>query len=145
MFTMGPQLDNGVGALLDDLKSSGMLAETLVLMLGEFGRTPGALTPAGGRDHYVLQTAVFAGAGISGGKVIGATSPDGSTITDFGWNGSGTTGPRNVWPEDIEATIYSAMGIDWTKVRQDDPFHRGFEYVPFASQGTYGPINELWT
>ena len=145
MFTMGPQLDNGVGALLADLKSSGMLDETLVVMVGEFGRTPGGLTPAGGRDHYVLQTAVFAGAGITGGKVIGATSPTGSSITDFGWNGSGTTGPRNVWPEDVEATIYSAMGIDWTTVRQDDPFHRGFEYVPFASQGLYGPINELWS
>ena len=145
MFTMGPQLDNGVGALLTDLQSSGMLNETLVVMVGEFGRTPGGLTPAGGRDHYVLQTSVFAGAGVTGGKVIGATSADGSSITDYGWSGSGTTGPRNVWPEDIEATIYSAMGIDWTTVRQDDPFHRGFEYVPFASQGTYGPINELWS
>jgi hypothetical protein len=145
MFTMGPQLDNGVGALLTDLKASGMLDETLVVLAGEFGRTPGALTPAKGRDHYVLQTAVFAGAGVTGGKVIGATSADGSSITDYGWNGSGTTGPRNVWPEDIEATIYSAMGIDWTTIRQDDPFHRGFEYVPFASQGTYGPINELWS
>jgi hypothetical protein len=145
MFTMGPQLDNGVGALLTDLKSSGMLDETLVVIVGEFGRTPGGLTPAGGRDHYVLQTAVFAGAGITGGKVIGATSADGSSITDYGWSGSGATGPRTVWPEDIEATIYSAMGIDWTTVRRDDPFHRGFEYVPFASQGTYGPINELWS
>jgi hypothetical protein len=145
MFTMGPQLDNGVGALLGDLKSSGLLDETLVVMVGEFGRTPGGLTPAGGRDHYLLQTAAFAGAGVKGGKVIGATSADGSSITEFGWNGSGNTGPRNVWPEDIEATIYSAMGIDWLKIRQDDPFHRGFEYVPFANQGTYGPINELWT
>jgi hypothetical protein len=49
-----------------------------------------------------------------------------------------------VKPEDIEATIYSAMGIDWTKVRYDDPFHRGFEYVPFSDQDIYGPINELW-
>jgi hypothetical protein len=145
MFTMSPALDNGVSALLTDLKSSGLLDETLVVMAGEFGRTPGALTPAAGRDHYVIQTAVFAGAGITGGKVIGATSADGSTITEFGWNGSGTTGPRNVWPEDIEATIYDAMGIDWTTIRDDDPFHRGFEYVPFASEGTYGPINELWT
>ena len=48
MFTMGPQLDNGVGALLVDLKSSGMLDETLVVMVGEFGRTPGGLTPAAG-------------------------------------------------------------------------------------------------
>jgi hypothetical protein len=145
MFTMSPALDNGVSALLADLQSSGLLNETLVVMVGEFGRTPGALTPAAGRDHYVNQTVVFAGAGITGGKVIGATSADGSTITEFGWNGSGTSGPRNVWPEDVEATIYDAMGIDWTTIREDDPFHRGFEYVPFASEGTYGPINELWT
>jgi hypothetical protein len=145
MFTMGPPLDNGVGALLADLQSSGMLDETLVVMVGEFGRTPGALTPAGGRDHFLLQTVAFAGSGIKGGKVIGTTSTDGSTTTDYGWNGSGKTGPRWVYPEDVEATIYSAMGIDWLKVRMDDPFHRGFEYVPFASQGTYGPISELWT
>src|SRR5579884_1233079 len=145
MFTMGAQLDNGVGELLADLQSSGLLQETLVVMLGEFGRTPGPLTPAAGRDHFVLQTAFFAGGGVTGGKIIGATSADGSSVTEFGWNGSGGSGPRYVWPEDIEATIYSAMGIDWTTVRQDDPFHRGFEYVPFASQGAYGPVNELWS
>lgn len=145
MFTMGPILDGGVGALLGDLQSSGLLNETLVVMLGEFGRTPGGLTGGGGRDHFLLQSAVFAGAGIPGGRVIGATNSTGSAVTDFGWNGSGGSGPRYVWPEDIEATIYSAMGIDWTKVRPDDPFHRGFEYVPFASQGTYGPVNELWS
>jgi hypothetical protein len=145
MFTMAPALDNGVSAMLADLQSSGLLDQTLVVMVGEFGRTPGGLTPAGGRDHYLLQTAAFAGAGIKGGKVIGATSADGSTTTDFGWNGSGGSGPRNVWPEDVEATIYSALGIDYLKVRMDDPFHRGFEYVPFANEGTYGPVNELWT
>jgi hypothetical protein len=87
---------------------------------------------------------VFAGPGVKGGRTIGTTSADGSTVTDYGWKGSGTTGPRLVRPEDIESTIYSAMGIDWTTIRYDDPFHRGFEYVPFASQGNYGPINELW-
>lgn len=143
-LTLGAQLDNGVGALLADLQSSGLLAETLVVMVGEFGRTPGPLTPALGRDHYLLQTVAFAGAGIKGGNVIGATSADGSATTEFGWNGSGTTGPRNVYPEDVEATIYSALGIDWLKIRMDDPFHRGFEYVPFANEGMYGPINELW-
>jgi len=145
MFTMSPALDNGVSALLSDLQATGLLNETLIVMVGEFGRTPGALTAAAGRDHYLLQTAVFAGAGIKGGKVIGATSSDGKIITDFGFAGSGNSGPRNVWPEDVEATIYSAMGIDWTTIRHDDPFNRGFEYVPFASQGTYGPINELWS
>lgn len=143
MYTMSPALDNGVSALLGDLQSSGLLNETLVVMVGEFGRTPG-ISAAGGRDHYLVQSAVFAGAGVKGGRAIGTTSADGSTVTDYGWNGSGTTGPRLVRPEDIESTIYSAMGIDWTTIRYDDPFHRGFEYVPFASQGSYGPINELW-
>jgi uncharacterized protein (DUF1501 family) len=144
LYGMTPALDNGVSALLADLKSSGLLDETLVVMVGEFGRTPG-MSAAAGRDHFLLQSAVFAGAGIHGGKVIGATSGDGSSTIDFGWKGSGSTGPRYVRPEDIEATIYSALGIDWTTVRRDDPFGRGFEYVPFASAGTYGPINELWS
>ena len=42
------------------------------------------------------------------------------------------------------ATIYSALGIDWTTVRRDDPFGRGFEYVPFAKDGVYEPIPDLW-
>ena len=46
--------------------------------------------------------------------------------------------------EDVEATIYSALGIDWTTIRYDDPFKRGFEYVPFSKQDIYGPIDELW-
>jgi uncharacterized protein (DUF1501 family) len=111
--------------------------------VGEFGRTP-QITAALGRDHYVIQSALFAGAGVKGGKVLGSTLPDGSDVVDYGWNGSGGSGPRYVRPEDVEATIYSALGIDWTTIRNDDPYHRGFEYVPFASKGTYGPINELW-
>ena len=46
--------------------------------------------------------------------------------------------------EDVEATIYSALGINWTNIRYDDPFGRGFEYVPFANDGLYKPIDELW-
>ena len=58
---------------------------------------------------------------------------------DYGWSRQ-----RYVRPEDVEATIYSALGIDWTTVRYDDPFRRGFEYVPFSKQDVYGPIDELW-
>ena len=110
----------------------------------------GPVTAAGGRDHFLIQSAMFAGGGVKGGKAIGATNTTGTApypggiITDFGWAGSGSTGPRVIRPEDIESTLYSAMGIDWTTVRYDDPFGRGFEYVPFAKIGTYGPINELF-
>jgi len=145
---MAAQLDGGLGALIDDLKSIGKLQDTLIIVQGEFGRTPG-FTAALGRDHYLIQSAMFIGGGVKGGKAIGATNPvgtqpGGSTVTEFGWAGSGTTGPRMVRPEDIESTMYSALGIDWTTVRYDDPFGRGFEYVPFAKVGTYGPINELF-
>ena len=139
MYTMGKPLDDGYSALLSDLQASGQLDSTLVVMVGEFGRTVGALSAAGGRDHWLQQTSVFAGAGIKGGRAIGSTTADGSATADPGWSRG-----RPVNPEDVEATIYSAMGIDWTTVRHDDPFGRGFEYVPFSDQNLYGPISELW-
>ena len=139
LYTMGKPLDDGVAAMLSDMKANGMLDQTLVVLVGEFGRTVGPLSGAGGRDHFLQQTAVFAGGGIRGGRAIGATNATGSDTVDFGWSRG-----RYVKPEDVEATVYSALGIDWTKIRKDDPFHRGFEYVPFSSQDIYGPINELW-
>jgi hypothetical protein len=139
LFTMCPQFDTGMGQLMADLEASGMLSSTLIVMSGEFGRTVGPVTPAGGRDHLIQQSVVFAGGGVKGGKIIGATNASGSDTTDFGWSRQ-----RYVKPEDIEATIYSAMGINWTTVRCDDPFRRGFEYVPFSQENLYGPIDELW-
>jgi hypothetical protein len=60
-------------------------------------------------------------------------------VVEFGWSAN-----RDVRPEDVTATIYSALGIDYTKVRTDDPLGRGFEYIPYAKDGGYGPIEELW-
>jgi uncharacterized protein (DUF1501 family) len=108
-------------------------------MMGEFGRTVGGLTGAQGRDHWMQQFALFAGAGVQGGRIIGSTDATGLQTADPGWSRG-----RDVRPEDVEATIYSAMGINWTKVRYDDPFHRGFYYVPDSDQDVYGPVNELW-
>ncbi len=135
----GKILDNAVSELLNDLKSSGLLDQTLVVMVGEFGRTVGPLTAAAGRDHWPQQFAVFAGGGIKGGQVIGATNASGSDTADYGWSQQ-----RYVYPEDIEATIYSAVGIDWTTVRHDDPLGRGFEYVPTTGPVQFYPVNELW-
>lgn len=139
IFTLGNSLDNALAALLADLKGAGMLGETLVVALGEFGRTPN-FTAAAGRDHYPNQFAVLAGGGVQGGKVIGATNATGSAITDFGWSQN-----REVNAEDIEATIYSALGINWTNICYNDPFHRGFEYVPQTSGPNYWrPVDELF-
>ncbi|MBV8817300.1 MAG: DUF1501 domain-containing protein [Acidobacteriaceae bacterium] len=137
---MSKQFDAGLGQLITDLKSDGTLDSTLIVALGEFGRTTGALNTNAGRDHLPQQTALFAGAKVTGGKVIGSTDATGSNIADPGWSRQ-----REIRPEDLEATIYSALGIDWTKVRHDDPFNRGFEYVPFSEQDLYGPVNELWS
>jgi len=140
IFTLGRQFDTAMGALIADLKSSGALDNTMVIAMGEFGRTP-QITGANGRDHYVNQFAMFAGGGVKGGKVIGATDATGANITDPGWSQQ-----RPVNPEDIEATIYSAMGINWTNVCYNDPFHRGFEYVPQSNGPNYWvPVNELFS
>jgi hypothetical protein len=141
LYTLGKTFDDGVSAMLSDLKASGQLDQTLVVMMGEFGRTVGRLTGTAGRDHFAQQFAVFAGAGIKGGRAIGSTDDQGSATVDPGWSRG-----RDVKPEDIEATIYSALGINWTSVRYDDPFGRGFEYVPFSNkEDLYGPIDELWS
>ena len=135
----GAILDNAVSALLSDLQANGLFDSTLVVMAGEFGRTVGPLSAAAGRDHYLQQFAFFAGGGVKGGRVVGATNALGSDTVDYGWSQS-----RYVYAEDIEATIYSAMGIDWTSVRHDDPLGRGFEYVPTTGPFQFAPVNELF-
>ena len=133
------QLDNGLSSLMSDLRESGLLDETLIVAMGEFGRTVGALNAQGGRDHFLQQAVLMAGARIRGGRAIGKTDADGRAVVETGWKRD-----REIRAEDIEATIYSALGIDWTTIRRDDPLKRGFEYVPFADRDLYGPIDELW-
>ncbi|MBI3210159.1 MAG: DUF1501 domain-containing protein [Candidatus Solibacter usitatus] len=133
------EFDNAMGELLGDLKNDGLLDETLIVCMGEFGRIPGNLNNTRGRDHHLQQAALFAGAGVTGGRILGSTNPAGDDIRDSGW-----ARKRYVRFEDIEATIYSALGIDYTTVRRDDPIGRGFEYVPFSDRDLYGPVNELW-
>jgi len=133
------ELDNGVSELLADLEATGLLNETLIVMMGEFGRTVNNVNAAGGRDHHLQQFCVFAGAGTRGGRAIGSTDATGNNVAESGWSRG-----RTIRMEDVEATIYSALGIDWTTVRYDDPLKRGFEYVPFGPADVYGPINELW-
>ncbi|MGZ5492594.1 MAG: DUF1501 domain-containing protein [Thermoanaerobaculia bacterium] len=144
LYTQGKQLDDGMGALLTDLVTTAgnsgqmLLDETLVVIIGEFGRTTGPLTGNGGRDHFLRMSAVFAGGGVRGGQAIGITDEVGNRAKEYGAIG------RDVRPEDIASTIYSALGIDYTTVRPDDPLGRGFEYVPFAKDGTYGPVEDLF-
>jgi hypothetical protein len=133
-------LDNGLSQLMADLRADGLLNDTLIVVMGEFGRTVGPLNSQAGRDHHPQQAVLFAGARVTGRKAIGTTDEVGARVTEPGWAGS-----REVRAEDIGATIYSALGIDWTTIRRDDPFGRGFEYIPSADKGDYRPVHELWS
>jgi len=103
-----PPTDRGVSALLDDLKGRGLLDETLVVMTGEFGRTPRIGSSTGnnntpdGRDHWAaVFSALFAGAGVEGGRVVGASDRIGAYPASPPYT-----------PADVAATIYHAFGVD---------------------------------
>ncbi len=95
------RVDTGVSALLQDLHERGTLDNTMVLLLGEFGRTP-KINKDAGRDHWSFAMSVLmAGAGIPGGQVVGATDVKGYYASE------------NVYaPEDFAASLYTKMGID---------------------------------
>jgi hypothetical protein len=93
--------DRACAAMLADLEARGLLAETLVVFLTEFGRTP-KINPLGGRDHWGAAGSIFfAGAGTRGGQVIGATDKQAAFPTGPGYS-----------PADVAATIYQAIGVD---------------------------------
>jgi len=140
MYQLTNQLDRAVGALVEDLKASGDFQRTIICMMGEFGRTPGALNARGGRDHHKnAMCALLMGGGVKGGQIIGEQSPDGATIVTPGWKED-----RAIYTEDVACTLYSALGIDWTKGITDTPSRRKFEYVQYASEGAYTPIDEVF-
>ncbi len=140
IYTLTRDLDNAVSALSEDLKATGEFGETLIVVMGEFGRTPGPLNSRTGRDHYRnVQSIAMLGGGIRGGRVIGATDAQGSAITDYGWSGK-----RAIYPEDITASIYSALGVDWTKSVLDTPSRRKFDFIVGAADGKFAPVEEFW-
>ena len=118
-----PPTDRAVSALLDDLHESGLLDSTLVVMAGEFGRTPKITSlpehyKLPGRDHWgAAQTVFFAGGGVQGGRVIGSTTPDG---------GFPASDPQT--PENFAATIYSALGLPPTAAWRDEQDRPHFIY-----------------
>jgi hypothetical protein len=136
-YRLSRELDAALAALLDDLSSRTradgrtLLDETLVVCMGEFGRTPGALNLLQGRDHHQYAfTGLFAGGGVKGGRIVGRTDEIGAKVAESGWNLR-----RSIYMEDVAATIYSAMGIDWKKTITGTPSGRTFYYIePFASK-----------
>jgi hypothetical protein len=121
-------LDAGWATLMDDLKARGLLDRTLIVWMGEFGRTP-TINAEKGRDHFPSAwTAVLGGGGIKGGQVIGRTSAGGETIEEH---------PVSV--PDLLATVCLALGIDPRKANESN-IGRPISLVDKAGQPLKGLV-----
>lgn len=123
-----PMYDQAYSALIGDLVDRGLLDSTLVCNLAEFGRTP-RVNPAGGRDHWPQCFSVyFAGGGVQGGRVVGASDPVGGVPAD-----------RPVGPGDVVATIFRSLGLN-LETHLPGPAGRPFPIVDFGHK----EIHELF-
>jgi hypothetical protein len=121
-----PHLDQVYSALMEDLEQRGLLDETLVVMMGEMGRTP-KINGNGGRDHWTFcYSVVLAGAGIRGGTIYGASDAQAAYVKDK---------PARI--RDICATIYSCLGID----PEMPVYDQGGRPMPVANGGA--PLSEI--
>jgi hypothetical protein len=124
-----PMYDQAYSALIADLHERGLLDDTLVAGLSEFGRTP-KVNPAGGRDHWPqVFTCSFAGGGVRGGRVVGASDPIGAFPAE-----------RPVKPGDLVATIFYSLGLDHEQ-HLPGPAGRPFALTDFGTN----PIKELFS
>jgi uncharacterized protein (DUF1501 family) len=126
---IAPMYDAAYSALIEDLEQRGLLGDTLVCNVSEFGRTP-RINPAGGRDHWPqCWTVYFAGGGVQGGRVVGKSDPIG-----------GYPAERPVNPAEVVATIFHSLGFD-LEAHLPGPAGRPF---PLVDSGTR-PIGELFS
>jgi hypothetical protein len=125
---VAPTYDQGYSALIEDLDRRGMLEQTLVCNVSEFGRTP-RVNPAGGRDHWPqCYTVGFAGGGVRGGRVVGRSDPIG-----------GVPAERPTEPAEVVATIFHSLGLD-LETHLPGPAGRPFPLVDFGKR----EIHELF-
>ena len=129
---LAPPFDQSLAALLEDLDQRGLLESTIVLTMGEFGRTPD-INPGAGRDHWPhCWSLALGGGGIQGGRVVGASDDRAAYVAD-----------RPVTIGDLFATLYKALGIDWTKTYLG-PGNRPV-YIANSLDDEMGqPVNELF-
>jgi hypothetical protein len=145
IYESGPRLDAAFGSLIEDLskmpgKEPGktMLDETMVVMGHEFGRNPDMNLNAG-RDHWgAVYTDLFIGGGVKPGRVIGKT--DGYKSLENGWNYK-----QQPMKDHVTSTIYSVLGIDYSKKIPNTPSGRAYEYQQTAPLGgpAFIPLAEI--
>jgi uncharacterized protein (DUF1501 family) len=121
-----PRIDQGYSALLRDLKARGLLDSTLVVWMGDFGRTP-KINSSAGRDHWGTASVVcIGGGGVKTGVIVGRTNALGEYIVD-----------SPVTPQDLAATIYYALGVPL------DRWYRSYDGRPIELVPTGKPVREL--
>ena len=122
-----PPTDRAIAALIRDLRDRGLYEKTLVVAMGEFGRTP-KMNAEGGRDHWGHAFSVLiGGGGMTSGQVIGSTDEHAAYVTN-----------RPISPQDVVATVYHHLGIDSRRVTFPDRFGRPMHLVESGD-----PIREL--
>jgi hypothetical protein len=128
-----PKFDRTLSVLLDDLEERGLLSSTIVLAMGEFGRTP-FVNSDRGRDHWpACWSLAIGGGGLATGQVIGSSDATGGNVTS-----------RLTSMGDIFATVYKAFGIDWTK-EYDTPVGRPIKIANALDDETGKPLQELFS
>lgn len=128
---LSPPLDRSLTALVDDLEERGLLSTTLVIAMGEFGRTP-MINPNLGRDHWPnCWSLALAGGGIKTGQVVGSSDEKGYNVAS-----------RVVTMGDLYATIYKLLGIDWRKEYMS-PIGRPVKIANSLEDRTGEPVTEL--
>lgn len=142
------EFDRGMANLLRDLsaapsprdKDKTLLDETLVVMATEFGRVPGPLNGIAGRHHYnECYLSLYAGGGTKPGRIIGNTDATGEKIVDTGWKFKKMQ-PRT---ENLYASVYSALGIDWRKEITNTPSKRAYRYVDVLGATEFVPDDDI--
>ena len=122
-----PPLDRAIGAMIEDLMQRGLYERTLVVAMGEFGRTP-RMNADAGRDHWGQTFSVMMGnARMKMGQVIGRSSPRGEHVAD-----------RPITPQEVAATVYHHLGIDGRHVHFNDSLNRPYAVIEHGE-----PIREL--
>jgi uncharacterized protein (DUF1501 family) len=135
MRRMLPEMDRGMATLLEDLKARDLLSSTIVWWTGEFGRTPKVQNEApwnGGRGHYgKVFSAVVAGGGFKGGRVVGSSDAHGETVKD-----------RPVYPCDLIASMYGLLGID-SAARLPHPLGEDVRVMEAEGGRKIAPLTEI--
>ena len=128
------EFDRAMANLMRDLENvpsphqpgKTLLDDTLIVVATEFGRVPGPLNGIAGRHHYNLAyLSLYAGGGVKPGSIIGKTDATGEHVVDNGWKYK----RAQIKTENIYASIYSALGIDWRKEITNTPSRRAYRYV----------------